>query len=916
MDPLTITATVVKLSGTCLSTAKTLYHIRNTYKDAPMYIVSMCSETTVISASLSRLQSILLGTSALSDLLQSRPDLTFALDAALTGCMVIFSCLDDELSHITAKSSQKGDISWKSKARMVWNRDRLRELLEGLRGLQLSINLLLQLLQVFVNLLQHDGLSGNMICSDSLADLRKLVEEGRPALVDTVNRTQSLRSSHPAIDVAESIFSRDDQGSGIDPTEYTSSIISDREFDFDDLIVNSKVYRRAFIAANSGNQDNGPPLNNTTGHVTFSGGDLIDLSDSLTITRDTSELPLANATVLDLQGLTLAEELPAAIGKPSARDSIEESPVNTQQPTDSCSKGLQTGSPARWSAFPADALEIRANTQPSTTSLSKDIQTDEPIRNSRPSANDTAGLAIPNTSSKSSKKCYKCEAAIVTGKFVRALGAIHHFECFTCVDCNKIVAEKFFPLETSNHKEPLCETCYFRRRDLICFSCGLALRGTYITAAQSRKYHLEHFKCNAANCNHVFNAEETYFEHKDGIYCKKHYCALYVQICRGCFMPILTPYVETSKGYWHRECYLILQLWNAHLSHDSDTATHERQLTLGDLDEREWATYEMAMGNKEKERSRLYRTLSAFQKSVENQINKLVDAHQDARYFIATYAGIVVIFERLCKGMSAIDDEGLEEAGSPTYRLPQYFRYLTPVFVQFTEILAAQLHAQVDGNLGDITPQAEQLAKSARSLISSVLRGVLRSSSGALDVFLDTIASSERLDWTKRFDAARLQHLCFRSEDSCASCSSSVMDACYSTFDAEGGAFDGHIWHQKCLVCWKCDKVGAYDSAHLAKVDWKHARNGSDCCVFCGQPRSSSVRFVPVEDQLMHLLWVFLARFAVRVKIEWAEAFESASNSRSIESHTDRLSKIPEQEPPESQASLSSEENISRAPNS
>jgi hypothetical protein len=113
-----------------------------------MHIVSISSETTVISASLSRIQSLLLLEPDLPGLLESRQELVAALDATLTGCMVLYSCLDTEMGRILASSSQTGGFSWRSKARMVWNRDRLKELLEGLRGLQISLNLLIQLLQV------------------------------------------------------------------------------------------------------------------------------------------------------------------------------------------------------------------------------------------------------------------------------------------------------------------------------------------------------------------------------------------------------------------------------------------------------------------------------------------------------------------------------------------------------------------------------------------------------------------------------------------------------------------------------------------------------------------------------------------------------------------------------------------------
>ena len=90
------------------------------------------------------------------------------------------------------------------------------------------------------------------------------------------------------------------------------------------------------------------------------------------------------------------------------------------------------------------------------------------------------------------------------GAFVRALGAVFHLNCFKCMvrlffvpftvstvhdrlsipqDCGDVVASKFFPIEGQDGKQhPLCERDYFRRLNLICAKCGMALRGSYITA--------------------------------------------------------------------------------------------------------------------------------------------------------------------------------------------------------------------------------------------------------------------------------------------------------------------------------------------------------------------------------------------------------------------------------------------------
>jgi hypothetical protein len=87
------------------------------------------------------------------------------------------------------------------------------------------------------------------------------------------------------------------------------------------------------------------------------------------------------------------------------------------------------------------------------------------------------------------------------GAFVRELGTVFHLNCFKCMvclvltqthpaqvndqmqDCGDIVAAKFFPIDGADGRQyPLCERDYFRRLNLICAKCDLALRGSYITA--------------------------------------------------------------------------------------------------------------------------------------------------------------------------------------------------------------------------------------------------------------------------------------------------------------------------------------------------------------------------------------------------------------------------------------------------
>lgn len=123
------------------------------------------------------------------------------------------------------------------------------------------------------------------------------------------------------------------------------------------------------------------------------------------------------------------------------------------------------------------------------------------------------------TLKKEAKICSNCDLPI-KGQFVRAVQTHFHLECFKCADCGKIVAEKFFPVPpTSSSNSPTagsgpegsqlpqsdlsttqvsmktliyCETDYFKRLDLLCARCGLALRGPYIRVGK-QKYHMDHF---------------------------------------------------------------------------------------------------------------------------------------------------------------------------------------------------------------------------------------------------------------------------------------------------------------------------------------------------------------------------------------------------------------------------------------
>lgn len=151
MDPLSITGTVLSITARCLMTAKALNDLRDKYKGAQITIAALSSECAVIGASLSRIQSLILqDLNGLSTQLKFRPELEGVFDTALTGCVVVFSVLDDEVRKLTASSAADGSagLGFRTKARYVWNEATMKDLLSQIRGQQTALTLLIQALQM------------------------------------------------------------------------------------------------------------------------------------------------------------------------------------------------------------------------------------------------------------------------------------------------------------------------------------------------------------------------------------------------------------------------------------------------------------------------------------------------------------------------------------------------------------------------------------------------------------------------------------------------------------------------------------------------------------------------------------------------------------------------------------------------
>lgn len=151
MDPLSITASVMTIMDVCFKATKTLTRIRDKFHVASWTLVAICSKAAIISASLAQLQNLLTDdVDIIVTRFETRPQILVACDTALTGCMMLFSCLEEEIRKFeNVAAAQYGRLGWKDKARVAWKEDIMVTHLQHLNGQETALSLLLQLLQMY-----------------------------------------------------------------------------------------------------------------------------------------------------------------------------------------------------------------------------------------------------------------------------------------------------------------------------------------------------------------------------------------------------------------------------------------------------------------------------------------------------------------------------------------------------------------------------------------------------------------------------------------------------------------------------------------------------------------------------------------------------------------------------------------------
>ncbi|KAF2795660.1 hypothetical protein K505DRAFT_360000 [Melanomma pulvis-pyrius CBS 109.77] len=356
---------IVGVLPQCISSAKDLYDLRSRYKDASVLITAIYSESMVIAASLSQLQGLLH-----QDALKNKPQLHETFDRALTGCRVVYVCLDEEVREL-AQKADSDNLKFKDRTKYLWKEDTFKELLQQIRGQQSALSLLLQGLQM-----------------ESIADIKRLVEDNSARLDQIATRSKTLRKSRPSIKVPDSIFK---EGCDLQNNTDAQAVIRSAEFDFDDEIVNSTAYRRAMALATLQAEGKAP---DTTEYITDEKNEDHEQTSS-------GDVDIAS---LELEPKSLIEERHSEL-----LDSLEHSLLPFMPPTSSAAGAFSPQSPMSptmpvlGSEFLEEMpppLPPRRATRPPAESKGPEIPSEG--RNSTLSDDSTSAFSAPSTFSKAS----------------------------------------------------------------------------------------------------------------------------------------------------------------------------------------------------------------------------------------------------------------------------------------------------------------------------------------------------------------------------------------------------------------------------------------------------------------------------------------------------------------------------------
>ncbi|WBW73243.1 RhoGAP for Rho1, Rga1 [Schizosaccharomyces osmophilus] len=472
----------------------------------------------------------------------------------------------------------------------------------------------------------------------------------------------------------------------------------------------------------------------------------------------------------------------------------------------------------------------------------------------------------------STRTCGACDQTIAS-QYVRALGNVFHLECFKCYDCGTMVASKFFPINapSPSGQVPLCETDYFRRLDLLCANCGMALRGYYITAL-NKKYHIEHFTCTL--CNTIFGPNDSYYEHEGEVYCHYHYSTLFAAHCYGCDGPILKQFVEIYRNgafqNWHVPCHMIYKFWNVKLSQKTfESKNSGKHLSHTQLRKRE--------KNLEQKIFHIWHALSCFEEYTASCISDmLLNVSNGAfKQSVLCAQKFIRYIEILFKGIDSLET-ALATFHAKSMPYIREAKLLCKKLVSIFALLAKCHNSDIRdvSVVQDFLSLFTGLAHYLKLLIRISLTGGLRleqehSCAHALPRFLLIMEESKFVD-KGNYDESSLDiflHLANANSDLCYVCHTALEEDCILVGDKH--------FHIGCLSCAKCGYTNRdnYDWAR-----WNYELNQIECYLCytdSSAPNSYDeqpvFQYVSRLSQYTYLLQIALIRLYAILKIHNAQ---------------------------------------------
>lgn len=500
------------------------------------------------------------------------------------------------------------------------------------------------------------------------------------------------------------------------------------------------------------------------------------------------------------------------------------------------------------------------------------------------------------------KACKAC-GHVINGQFVRALNSSYHIECFECHECGVQCSSKFFPSEVKDAngqtiQVPLCELDYFKKLDLICFSCNNALRGPYITAL-GNKYHLEHFKCSA--CGKVFESDESYYEHANSIYCHFHYSKLFATKCEGCQSSIVKQFVELFKGgknqQWHPECYMVFKFWNVNFTPDA-VGLQDKMLTESpQLSSNEFSSTDLLVVEQKIESTVLntWLALSGFEEIAASCVSEMLLSACTGKRSSGLYVTgkLVLYVEILFNALDFVQNLCFEfkpENANDSKSILTEEVYSVDAFAKFQTLRKEPRN--ISGKLMSylaILRRSNQISES-RSLsaeLLSVITGCAHylklliriglnnaiklnkfcGDTKALDGFLlvikryEEIESTDKLAGDARISIGSRLAVPFNATDACRLCTKSIEKSCVRFMNLR--------WHMDCFECSICERK---PSQEFKVESFLCGADDLIICTECSKNSTSNVGYssglVKVSDlsQLAYLLKIAIFRSKSAIK--------------------------------------------------